>query len=176
VENSLTVEASKDNVWDSLIPRLGREFYVINNLDKDSGLINVSYSGDPREFVDCGRIRSYVQNARGERTYDFAAASPNETYEIMENGLYFVNRKMSLEGRVNIIVQATAPQKTLVTANTRYVMTKSVQIEGAAGGYKSLSDTISFNSGGRATFPGAGQSTTCVATGKLERDILKLVK
>ncbi|MFZ0050306.1 MAG: hypothetical protein WAK96_00895, partial [Desulfobaccales bacterium] len=69
INNSIIVDKSKDEVWKTIVPALGKKFFVINNLDKESGIINVSYKGDPEQYVDCGRITSYVANARGERTY-----------------------------------------------------------------------------------------------------------
>src|SRR3954449_382638 len=68
--NTKIIAKSKDQVWDSFIPALSSKFFVINNIDKASGLINVSYSGDPEKYVDCGQQHSSVKNARGERTYD----------------------------------------------------------------------------------------------------------
>lgn len=175
LNNTKTVERSKDDVWKYLIPELGKEFFVINNLDKDSGLINISYSGDPTVYIDCGHIYSYVQNARGERVYDFPAAKANQDYETLKGELIFLNRRMSLEGRVNLIVQDAGNETTLVSANTKYVVTKSGTARRAVSPNlsQSFSDTISFNSGGRATFP---QGTTCVSTGRLEASILDLVK
>src|SRR5262245_7244989 len=81
--NYKIIDKSKEATWNGSVPELGKRFFVINNLDKSSGLINVSYSGDPEKHVDCGRIKSYVMNARGERTYDFAGAKEQQSYEIM---------------------------------------------------------------------------------------------
>ncbi|UUZ73433.1 hypothetical protein LP415_09480 [Polaromonas sp. P1(28)-8] len=61
----------REAVWTAAVPELGKRFFVINNLDKASGLINISYSGDPEKYIDCGRITSFVKNAKGERTYEF---------------------------------------------------------------------------------------------------------
>lgn len=174
LKNMKTVERSKAEVWKNLIPELGKKYYVINNLDKDSGLINISYSGDPSAYIDCGRIYSYVKNARGERTYNFAGASANQDYEVMENGLFMINRRMNLEGRMNLVVQEVSRDETMVTVNTKYVVTKSGTVQQAYPALiRSFSDTVSFNSGGQATFP--GNITTCVSTGRLEAEILKLV-
>ena len=177
-DNTTTIDVSKDELWNKIIPRLGKQFFVINNLDKDSGLINISYSGDPTRYIDCGHIYSYVKNARGERNYSFSAASPNESYEIMMGNLIFVNRKMSLEGRINVILESLQANKTRVTANTRYVLTKSSTVRDVQGRTHNSSDTINFNSGGSASFPnpGAKDQTKCVATGALEREILDLAK
>ena len=64
--NSKVIDKPRDAVWNASVPALGRQFFVINNLDKSSGLINVSYSGDPEKYVDCGQVSSYVKNLQGE--------------------------------------------------------------------------------------------------------------
>jgi hypothetical protein len=180
ITNIKIIDKPRSVVWDSAIPELGKKFYVINNLDKSSGLINISYSGDPQSYIDCGRITSYVKNARGERTYDFFGAKAQQTYEIMNgNGLFFIDRKMSLEGRVNLIFEEIDSDTTRVTANTKYVVTRSGTVRSAANQFaQPFSDTVSFNSGGSALFPASsdGKATECVATGELEREILSALK
>lgn len=178
--NSKTIEKSRDAVWNSSVPELGKQFFVINNLDKSSGLINVSYNGDPEKYIDCGRVTSYVKNARGERTYDFPGAKAQQQYEVMDNGwLFYINRRLSLEGRVNLVFEELSPTQTRVTANTRYVVQRQLTGTSAADGIpRSFSDSISFNSGSSSAFaPNKhGQATECVATGVLEREILSAIK
>lgn len=177
--NSKIVNKSKDEVWNTAVPALGKQFFVINNLDKASGLINVSYSGDPEKYVDCGSVSSYVKNARGERTYTFPAASKAQTYEIMTQGmLFFVSRKMELEGRVNLIFEDAGDNKTKVTANTRYLVKRSSTVTQNGGPTGQNSDSISFNSGSSGAFPAAndGRATECVSTGALEAHILGTVQ
>src|ERR1035437_6283960 len=50
--NKTIINGSKDVVWKKVISNLSQNFFVVNNLDKESGFINVSYSGDPEEYVD----------------------------------------------------------------------------------------------------------------------------
>ena len=89
--NTKTVPRAREAVWTSSVPEIGKQYFVINNIDKASGLINVSYSGDPERFIDCGLITSYVKNARGERTYSFQGSKAQQEYEIMnEQGLFFL--------------------------------------------------------------------------------------
>lgn len=169
--NSVTITKPREQVWKNIIPSLGSSFFVINNIDKDSGFINISYSGNPEKYIDCGTIDSYVKNARGERRYNFPAASAYQVYETMENGLnlIFYERKMNLEGRINVIVQEVSPDSTLVTVNIKYVVTKDVAISNPQGHSAHLNDSISFNTNGSASFP---QTTICHATGALEREVL----
>lgn len=178
--NTKIVDKSREAVWNSSVPELGKQFFVINNLDKSSGLINVSYNGDPEKYIDCGRVISYVKNARGERTYDFPASKADQQYEVMNGkGLFFINRKLSLEGRVNLIFEEINTNQTRVTANTRYVITRQLTISSPMNNIPhSATDSISLNSGGSASFPtnATGQGTECVSTGVLEKDILSVIK
>jgi hypothetical protein len=179
--NSKIIDKPRDIVWNSAVPELGKQFFVINNLDKSSGLINLSYSGDPESFIDCGRVTSYVKNVKGERTYDFPASRAQQAYEVMNsNDLFFIERKMSLEGRVNLVFEETGPNSTRVTANTRYVITRQSMGRHVANNWhflphpreivtqnaQSRTDTISFNSGASASFPSnmAGQAVECIST------------
>ena len=180
-KNSVEINKSKDEVWKIIVPALGKNFFVINNLDKESGIINISYSGDPEKYVDCGYIESYVKNARGERTYYFPASSAHQTYEVMDmkqsGGLFFIDRKMNLEGRMNLIVEEIAPNKTLVTANTKYILTKSGTVGNVQNASRSFSDTISFNTNQSDRFPGSGSQagTFCQANGNFEKEVLSLL-
>ena len=180
-KNSVEINKSKDEVWKIIVPALGKNFFVINNLDKESGIINISYSGDPEKYVDCGYIESYIKNARGERTYRFPASSAHQTYEVMDmkqsGGLFFIDRKMHLEGRMNLIVEEIAPDRTLITANTKYVLTKSGTVRNVQNGTSSFSDTISFNTNQGDRFPGGGShtGTFCQANGNFEKEVLSLL-
>lgn len=180
LSNAKTIEKPREAVWNASIPELGKKFYVINNLDKTSGLINLSYTGDPEQYIDCGSIKSYVKNARGERTYDFPGSQATQVYEVMNSsGLFFVERKMSLEGRMNLIFEEIGPTTTRVTASTRYVVTRNVTVRSPANNIpQSGTNSIAFNSGAGAAFPANadGQATECFATGKLEAGILDLIK
>lgn len=176
-----TIDKPRDAVWSASVPELGKQFFVINNLDKSSGLINVSYSGDPESYVDCGHITSFVKNVRGERTYDFPGSRAQQSYELMNgSGLFIVERKMSLEGRVNLVFEEVSQTQTKVTASTRYIINRNQTARNTVNNIpRSFSDSISFNSNSRASFPSSdndGRATECVSTGKLEREILSVLK
>jgi hypothetical protein len=180
-QNTKTINRPREAVWATSVPALGKQFFVINNLDKSSGLINLSYTGDPEKYIDCGRITSFVKNAQGERTYDFPGAKAQQSYEIMNPsaGLFLLDRRMNLEGRVNLIFEEVDANTTRVTANTRYVVTRTQAIRSAAGGFpQNATDTISFNSGASAPFPSnqRGEFAECAARGVLEQEVLRAVQ
>jgi hypothetical protein len=175
-QNSVVIARPFDDVWAKSVANLGKSFFVINNLEKSSGLINVSYSGNPEQYVDCGRAHIYVSNAKGRRDYDFNVASPQANYEIFENGvLWSHERSFGLEGRANIIFELLSEQATRVTVNTRYVLTESTTAAPVGGSRQVIpSQTISFNTGGGATAPNS--RVRCVPTGEMEREILSSIR
>lgn len=177
--NSVMINLPKDIVWNAAIPKLGSQFFIINNLDKSSGLINLSYSGDPEKYVDCGRIISYVSNLRGGRTYDFQASKAAQRFEVMRYGkLFNVDSRMGLEGRVNLIFEELEPNKTRVTANTKYVLTNSIDINGIHDTLETIA--FNFNKGGQLSSSLISdlseRTTECGPTGELEYEILQTVK
>lgn len=178
-QNTVVINKPRVSVWTTAVPELGKRFFVINNLDKSSGLINISYSGDPEKYVDCGRIISFVKNARGERTYDFPGACAQQQYEVMNgNGLFFLDRRMQLEGRVNLIFEELGPSSTRVTASTRYVVHRTQMVRNVEGRTQTGTQSVSFNTGGQAAFPAPadGRATECAATGEIEREILSIIR
>lgn len=179
LKNSVVINKARERAWNALVPELGKQFFVINNMDKSSGFINISYSGSPEQYVDCGTVTSYVKNARGERNYIFPGASAYQKYELLNSsGLYFVERKMSLEGRINLIFEEVEGEQTRITANTKYLLTREQHIQEVAGRTGNLSHVIQFNTGQAGSFPhpGDGEALQCRSTGKLEHDILALLK
>ncbi|WZB71892.1 hypothetical protein WJ968_09260 [Achromobacter xylosoxidans] len=70
------VDKPIDEVWTKAVPAIGKQFFVINNLDKSSGLMNLSYSGSPEQYVDCGHLNLQDQKASGVQTQSFPLRRP----------------------------------------------------------------------------------------------------
>lgn len=172
--SSVIVSKPKDAVWKELIPAIGKTFWVINNLDKESGFVNISYSGDPELYVDCGEIFSRVNGgSSGDRVYTFKASTALYNYQAAAGQmLVLIERKMNLEGRINIIVQEISPGQTQLTINPKFILNRSIHHKNMYGIGKTESDSISFNSGQTGRFPGG---TECISNGQLEATILGLL-
>lgn len=172
--NSAIINKSKDQVWKQLITGLGKEFFVINNMDKDSGFINISYSGDPERYIDGGELYFMVENLAGKREYRFPASKKYARFEtVINNSLLVLERKLSLEGRMNIIIAELEPSKSSVTVNTRYILTQTTAGRNVLGEYMPQNvQTISFNTGGSATNQGG---TIYRANGKFEEKVLSII-
>ncbi|MEO6597464.1 MAG: hypothetical protein ABIP94_22195, partial [Planctomycetota bacterium] len=106
IDNEKVVAIPFDRAWDRLVRELASRFYVINNIDKESRLINASFSSDrPEEYVTGGSTeRVYERNGVKERVvYDPAASSSFKTgwtwgdyNNLPVTGTW--NRRASLEG------------------------------------------------------------------------------
>ena len=169
-ELSVTVEKSKAEAWQRIVPMLEERPFVIDALDQDAGVIILSYSGDPGGYVDCGYITSYVENLQGARTYQFPAATASAEYEFMQwNGLRVITREMGLEGRINVTVAETGPKRTQVSVRVRYSVTRNLTTRDLRGHSEVTSHAIHFTSGQDGAFPGTG---ICRATGLLEAEVL----
>jgi hypothetical protein len=172
---SVLIEKPKEEVWDTLLANVTNSFFVVNNIEKVSGFINLSYAGPPCNYVDCGWITSEVTAGR-TRTYSFPGCSEYQQYEFYDQIARVVwnyQRTMKLEGRINILVQEEQPSRTRVSTNIRYAVNKILNIYPMN---RTLNDTIQFDTGGYAGFPGpTNLMSSCRPNHKLEADVLKMV-
>lgn len=177
--NHVDIAKPRAEVWKAAVPALARQFFVINNMDQSSGLINLSYSGDPERYVDCGTVSVTYP---GRQPVNFPGARADQSYDAINPGIgpYTVHRRMQLEGRVNLIFEETAPNTTRVTANTRYILNREVNAVRSSGSPAgNLRHTISFNTNQSASFPAAPSApdgVECNPTGQMEREILQLIR
>ncbi len=165
----------KKTVWKKFVLAVSRTNFYINHVDADNGEMQVHYSGDPKNYVDCGRVVNSVKTPQGDKIYDFAAASAYEQYQVMNKGkLFHVERRMGLTAAVRMAFNELEPGKTRVAAVSAYNLTRDQSVVGANAKPLLLNDTISFNTGETGTFPNA--ATKCQPTGKLEAELFSLLK
>jgi hypothetical protein len=138
-------------------------------------VMTVLYSGDPRDYIDCGRISMWV--AEGDTPKSMKGAEDKlQLARTTRKPDGRLERKLRLDSRTTVRFSQLPGGSTRVDARTRYVLTKEVN-NFAFGGGKDGKDkwlgvtreTIAFNTGERGSF---SVGTTCVATGRLEQAIL----
>ncbi len=165
----------RKTLWKKFILAVSRTNFYIDHVDAANGQMQVHYGGDPKNYVDCGRVVNTVKTPQGDKIYDFAAASPYEQYQVMNKGkLFQVERRMGLTAAVRMVFNELEPDKTRVTAASAYNLTRDQSVVGANAKPLLLNDTISFNTGETGTFPNA--ATKCQPTGKLEAELFSLLK
>lgn len=169
--NTKLVNKPFDETWDALVKELSSDFFVINNIDKNSRLINLSFTSQrPSDFVDCGTSSRTLTNARGDQNYIYKTADSSDFFAANEIGHVFNVRRVSrLEGRINIYV---APENagTNVTVNTKYIIslsTTATAIDGRPAG----NQNFIFDPSTKKAFRNG--EVTCAALGTIEDRILR---
>ncbi|MFR0673175.1 hypothetical protein ACLUUI_05700 [Enterobacterales bacterium AW_CKDN230030176-1A_HGKHYDSX7] len=174
IVNTKKVSKDFDKAWDDLVRQLSSDFFVINNIDKSSRLINVSFSSSrPSEYIDCGSTTRKFTNARGEQVYNYLPADSSQFAVVNKQHVAFnAVRTTKLEGRVNVYV-APNGGATDISVNTKYVFTvdfNAVGFDGSPGGTQKAIFDFSTKS------PHSSPELTCFAKGTLESKILDMVE
>lgn len=179
-DNEVAIDEPFDVVWDRMIKNLSADFFVINNIEKVSRLMNVSFSTtSPGQYIDCGRTRRTFTGARGEQVYEYASTDSSKYTTVNPQGAAFnVFRTTKLEGRLNIYV---APEggKTVVRVNSRYIL--NIQLKGytLVGQFAGTEqDSWAFNTKVifEKFFPDFNLTVKCVSLGTLENKVLQAAK
>jgi len=201
ISNKKTLNRDFEDVWNTLVANISASFFVINNIDKDSRLLNITMSSNnPEDYIECGTSK---------RTFTFQNKTENFNYRVaedsnykyagvtyMNNGIglpavYHVSRKTKMDGRINVYVAPMNTTKTNIAVNVRYIFT--VTNSGHRVTYSLLGEpfpqnqlipqnevTASFNTSerfsedwGTADEPGVVE---CVSNGKLESMLLQMTE
>lgn len=161
MSNERVVNKSYGATWDSLIDYASGTFFAIDNFEKASGLLTLSFgSADPSKYIDCGQFQAQQGARKVDMPYvDYLKSSFNA----------------SLQGKMNIVVRSIGPNKTSVKVNARYVFSYPSSQAGSG-------QTWTFDSGSQATvipsnaISGSITTRTCRPTYFAEKSILEAIK
>ncbi|WP_147411169.1 hypothetical protein [Pseudomonas cavernicola] len=170
ITKQIIINEDFDAVWDRLVRNLASDFFVINNIEKNSRIINVSFSSTtPSSYVDCGITTRKFSNARGDNTYAYNPADSSKyTLTNDQGALFNAIRTSKLDGRSNIYL-APSGTGTLLTVNTKYVVDVNVKyfdVNNLPGG----NDNFTFDFSTKEKYEKDGIS--CTAIGNLEQKII----
>ncbi len=173
VQNTKLTKLPFDAAWDRLVKNLSSDFFVINNIDKHSRLLNISFSASrPSEFVDCGTSTRIFNKGFGEEKTTFPTADPAVYGAANSAGAPFTVRQTTrLEGRANIYV-APEGDATQIVVNARYVLTVNTQARNAEG-HPVGSDQMVYDFSTK--LGGGANEVLCYTKGVIERRILSFV-
>ena len=162
-KNSVITNKNFDDTWTSVIDFVSGSFFNIENFEKDSGLLTLSFgSRDAENFIDCGdfELNTFTgQEFRGSYI-DFATR----------------RLKAVLVAKMNINIRKIDNESTKIRINTNYMFTTR------SGGRYDRSQTYSFISGGYETknvinpVSGSIPTRTCKSTNFAENAILNVIK
>lgn len=179
VGNHRTVDAPFDQTWDKLVKSLSADFFSINNIEKASRIINVSFSTqNPQEFVDCGFTRrSYTSPTGRQESFAYKSEDDSQYKTADDSGRPFlITRRTKLSGRINIYV-APADDKTEISVNARYVLDIKITYQ-AMNNYEKIvgapfTENAVVNFDTKKPSRTEGNRPGCTSRGKLEERILR---
>lgn len=161
------VQDQPSRVWSNLIAFLEASDFDIDHTDSDKKLIIARYSGNPALYIDCGSIVTHENGGLGQIPGAIEDVALN--VELDDNPVV-LNRALSLESRIIIRLQEQS-LGTVVSTDTTYVVTKTVEVEHSPESMVEGShEVISFSAGKRAEFT---KGTVCQPNGKLDVAILQ---
>ncbi|MFO1031388.1 MAG: hypothetical protein U1F60_09925, partial [Planctomycetota bacterium] len=175
--NERLVQRPFDQVWSCLIESVGKTFFAIDNFERDSGLLTLSFSTRPfSHAVDGGHVRVLFDNSSAVAGRAFWFGGNQQATKIDFDGNYadWVEQYLGgqMNGRMNIVVRKASENTTRVTINTRFVITSVSTFGGTA-----TTTTWSWSSGERASQTltdkkGNRVSRVFQSTGFVEKKIL----
>ena len=166
-KNSVITNKNFDETWTSITDFINDSFFKIENLEKDSGLLTLSFgSKEPENFIDCGDF---------EYTLFFTGEEFKGSYiDYAKSGLLGV-----LVAKMNINIERLDNESSKISINTNY----TYSTQHALGYYDpKLNQTYSFESGGYQTIDvinpikGSIPTRTCKSTNFAENAILNVIK
>ena len=166
-KNSVITNKNFDETWTSVIDFVNDSFFKIEKLEKNSGLLTLSFgSREPENFIDCGDF---------EYTLFFTGEEFKGSYiDYAKSGLLAV-----LEAKMNINIQKIDNETTKVSINANY----KFSTQHALGYYDpELNQTYSFGTGGYQTInvinpiSGSIPTRTCKSTNFAENAIFDVIK
>ncbi len=161
----VTVNAPFNVVWQDLIDYASTNFFGIDQFEKDSGLMTLSFgSKNPSKYIDCGTMSATA----GSKTFNGSYVN------------YLVEKKeATLSGKMNITVRAISKNQARVRVNARYVFSAPERrVSTFAGIVTDPSITFTFDSDTPDSvrvanpMPGSPPNRVCRATGAAEKAIL----
>ena len=161
------VADQQDQVWTQLLTALESSDFEVSQVDEAKNLLVARYSGNPEPYIDCGSIVTHQNGSLGQIAGSAASVALN--YEVEQEPV-ILNRTLSLDSRI-IIELGDQPRGTVISTDTTYVVTKTVDIEDSSGSVREgTRETVSFEAGNRAEF---SKGTACQPNGSLDLAVLR---
>lgn len=179
IQTTKVVPSEFEPVWSGLVKELSGSFFVVNNIDKNSRFLNISFStNQPSKYVNCGKIVITAEGPNSKRiTWD-----PTRTTVIREIGRASeynipvpldIGTLPKLEGRINMYIAPGDAGGTEAKVAVRYIFSVNKRpVQPIPRNVAWQNDPISES----FTTNGASDDMQCIATGELERELLSFVK
>lgn len=179
VDNSRILNGSIDEVWHAAITGLSKTFFVLDNIERSSQIITLSFAlDDPEPYLDCGIITVVTEGGMtGQGTYTFPSTRKYVTLTIADGSPHSkpATRTNTLSGRMNLVFTELSKNQVKIATNIRFILdgklegVRFVPI-GFQGIFQPYTETFSDSCN-------TGQpSDKCTSTNKLEQLVLDRIE
>ena len=197
IKNERIVNAPLDEVWSRTLPKIAKTFFSINNLEKESGFLNLSYSGDPGSYVDCGS--TLITKEGGTQAINLSDRTNTVNASAGDGTQATAKAHTKLDTKINVVFEKETDSTTKISVNIQYHLYRSsiTTLESVGlglafanalssannpydRGYQrgdvidQKSGTAIFTSGQTVPLPNY-ESVLCRATGHMESYILSMI-
>lgn len=177
---SKVANKSFQKTWEQLVEGLAQNNFVIDSVNKDSGLIVASKKlNPPSSFADCGKWAGHFKNARVDEKYNFEGADSANYVSKMGEVFTAVSRTNTLGSTSNIFVKKVEENKTSISVNSQFSLKMDLNMKSyvypKGDVYGQDTANVEWTSQDRGRVDKAGQ-TQCVSKFTLEGSILDLSK
>lgn len=190
IDKTTNVNLAFDSAWDRAVQSLSSTFYTINNIEKNSRIINVSFRlNDPTKYIDCGISNRAITYKKKPREFQYeTAGSTNYEYLWYTSQRYHIwtvaNRNSSVSGVANIYFNPLSENQTSITVNINYLL--KTKLSGKHYSYRNsgeylfdsnFSDTIEteITTNTPSQFGGNDPDTICKSKQVLEEQLLSIL-
>jgi hypothetical protein len=133
----------------------------------------VTYRGEPKNYIECGNVVSVVKSGKGERRYEFPAASASRRYElIIDRKTLVVDRRVSLEVALKIEFVPARAQRTRIAIEPSFRVTRRQSVQAKPSDFE-IESSIGFI--GTEGSPLPDSTAPCRSTGALEAELRSML-
>ncbi len=162
------VELPAELALNQIAAHLRGQGLTVEKVDESERLVVARFSGDPRDYVDCGVVRMLVDGKAARPPKQYSANRPEtRTYRTVRGGRRVgILRELHLDARVAVRVEESG-KGARVTSDAIYVLTKTSSrlFKGGEPGPAVNREVASFKSSEIGRFK---KGTSCIASGRLE--------
>jgi hypothetical protein len=123
---SIEVAHGPDAAWEAAMAYLIGKSYDLGVVARDSRVIHAGFTpAQPEALIDCGSVRTWVQEFWLRREYDFKASTGHVKYEAMDDKkLTRYERTARLTGKATVLLTPLKDGRTRITASVSYQLTR----------------------------------------------------
>lgn len=171
INNEKIINQSTDKVWANLFNQLYTDSFTVNSVDKNTGIINVTFKTDrPVNYIDCGIVKTnYRSSDKTNHEYTYNYADSTEYLHDHNGQAYNAEVKSDMEATITATV-SPKNEYSIATIDVAYKLirktTSTNEIDKTSLPVKE--EVFEFST----MKPYKSEDISCISTGVIEQNLL----